>query len=285
LPVQGNIRFKTERLKFKKLTVQPLHADIRLQNDLADITLTETRICGISTPGTVKVSPQILQFDLKPVAQDRELNFALNCLANKTFKADGKYSLAGSFQGSGKAQDLLKTSSGRLELTVSDGHIYRDIVVMNVLKFLNVTQVLTGRVTARQMMEKGFGFEFFQVQARLKGGRLLQEKFTLYGDEMTITGAGEIDLLNEHIDYTLLVAPQKTLDNILRHIPLIGGILHTIDTIPLSLKGTYDHIYVLPLASSAVAFELMEVMKETLGITIKLLHIGGPSESEGSREE
>ena len=92
------------------------------------------------------------------------------------------------------------------------------------------------------MMEKGFGFKLFQVQARLQGGRLLHEKFILNGNEMTITGAGEIDLLNEHIDYTLLVAPQKTLDSILRHIPLVGGILHTIDTIPLSLKGTYDHV-------------------------------------------
>ena len=285
LPVQGNIRFKTERLKIKKLTVQPLHADIRLQNDLADITLTETDICGISTPGTVKVSPQSLQFDLKPGAQDRELNLTLNCLANKYFKADGKYSLAGSFQGIGKAQDLLKTSSGRFELKVADGHIYRDIVVMNVLKYFNVTEVLTGQVTAKQMMEKGFGFKLFQVQSRLQDGRLLHEKFILNGNEMTITGTGEIDLLNEHIDLTLLVAPQKTLDSILRHIPLIGGILHTIDTIPLSLKGTYDHVYILPLAPSAVAFELTEVMQETLGIPIKLIHIGALNESGGSGEE
>ena len=275
LPIQGNIRFKTERLKIKKLTVQPLQADIRLQKDIADITLTETGICGISTPGTVKVSSQSLQFDLNPGAKNEDMNSTLNCFENEILKADGQYSMAGSFQGRGKAQDLLKTSSGRLELTVSDGHIYRDIVVMNVLKFLNVTQVLTGRVTAKQMMEKGFGFKLFQVQSRLQGGRLLHEKIILNGNEMTITGAGEIDLLNEHIDFTLLVAPQKTLDNILRHIPLIGGILHTIDTIPLSLKGTYDHIYVLPLAPSAVAFELMEVMKETLGIPIKLIHMDG----------
>jgi hypothetical protein len=285
LPVQGNIRFKTEQLKIKKLTVQPLHADISLKNDIADITLTETRICGISTPGTVKVSPQSLQFDLKPGAQNQELNYTLNCFKDENFKADGKYSLAGSFQGRGKAQDLLKTSSGRFNLTVSDGHIYRDIIVLNVLKFLNVTQVLTGQVTAKQMMAKGFGFKLFQVQSRLQDGKLLHEKFILYGEEMTITGAGEIDLLNEHMDFTLLVAPQKTLDSILRHIPLIGGILHSIDTIPLSLKGTYDHVYVLPLAPAAVAFELTEVMKETLGIPIKLLHIDGPSKRENGGDK
>ena len=285
LPVQGNIRFKTERLKIKKLTVQPLHADISLQNDLADITLTETRLCGISTPGTLKVSPQSLQFDIKPGAHEREINFTLNCLANKNFKADGKYSLEGSFQGRGKAQDLLKTSSGRFELKVTDGHIYRDIVLINVLKFFNITQILTDQVPAKQMMEKGFGFKLFQVQARLQGGKILHEKFILNGNEMTITGTGEIDLLNEHLDYLLLVAPQKTIDSIMRHIPLIGGILHTIDTIPLSLKGTYNDVHVFPLAPSAIGFELVETMKETLGLPIKLTRIGGLNESGGSGEE
>jgi hypothetical protein len=135
------------------------------------------------------------------------------------------------------------------------------------------------------MIEKGFGFKFFRIQARLQDGRLLHEKFILNGDEMTITGAGEIDLLHEHIDFTLLVAPQKTLDSILGHIPLIGGILHTIDTIPLRLKGTFDDIHVLPLAPSAVGYELKEVMKETLGIPIKLKHIDELHESEGSDEK
>lgn len=285
LPVQGNIRFKTDRLKIKKLIVQPLRADISLQNDLAVITLTDTRICGISTPGTVKVSPQSLQFELKSDIQEQDLDSTLKCLVNETFKADGKYSLEGSFQGRGKAQDLLKTSTGHFELTVTDGHIYRDIVLMNVLKFFNFTQILTDQVPAKQMMEKGFGFKLFQVQARLQDGKILHEKFILNGNEMTITGTGEIDLLNEHLDYLLLVAPQKTIDSIMRHIPLVGSILHTIDTIPLSLKGTYDDVHVFPLAPSAIGYELVETMKETLGLPIKLTHIGGLNESGGSGEE
>jgi hypothetical protein len=92
-------------------------------------------------------------------------------------------------------------------------------------------------------------------------------------------------LFNEHLDYLLLVAPQKTIDSIMRHIPLVGGILHTIDTIPLSLKGTYDDVHVFPLAPSAIGYELVETMKETLGLPIKLTHIGGLNDSGGSGEE
>ena len=93
LPAQGNIRFKTERLKISKVTVQPLQADISLQNDVAAITLKEARVCGIATSGTLKVSLPNLQFDLKPAARDQELNTTLNCLANETL------SIAISFSG------------------------------------------------------------------------------------------------------------------------------------------------------------------------------------------
>ncbi|MBT8363945.1 MAG: AsmA-like C-terminal domain-containing protein, partial [Deltaproteobacteria bacterium] len=285
LPVQGNIRVKAERVKISKLTVQPLQADISLQNDVVAITLKDTRVCGIAAPGTLKVSLPNLQFDLKPGARDQELNTTLNCLANETFKADGKFDLAGHLQGRGKAQDLLKTASGHLDLKISDGHVYRDIIVLNVVKFLNVTQVLTDRVSPKQMTEKGFGFKFFRIQSSLQDGRMRYEKIILTGDEMTITGTGEIDLLHEHLDFTLLVAPQKTLDSILGHIPLIGAILHTIDTIPLSIKGTYNDIHVFPLSPAAVGYELKQVMKNTLGIPIKLTHPGGFHQSEGSGEE
>ena len=80
----------------------------------------------------------------------------------------------------------------------------------------------------------------------------------------TITGTGEHDLQNERVDLNLLVAPLVTLDRIFEHIPLIGGILDTLDTIPLSVKGTYDNIHIYPLAPSAVAYELKEMLKKKL---------------------
>ena len=66
----------------------------------------------------------------------------------------------------------------------------------------------------------------------------------------------EFDLQNGRFDLTLLVAPLVTLDRIFEHIPLIGGILEALDTIPLSAKGTLDNIQIYPLAPSAVGYEL-----------------------------
>jgi hypothetical protein len=62
----------------------------------------------------------------------------------------------------------------------------------------------------------------------------------------------------------VLVAPLVTLDRIFEHIPLFGGILEALHTIPLGAKGTLDNIHIYPLAPSAVAYELAETIKKPL---------------------
>jgi hypothetical protein len=100
---------------------------------------------------------------------------------------------------------------------------------------------------------------------------------------MTVTSAGEHDLQSGRFDLTLLVGPLVTLDRIFEHIPLIGGILDTLDTIPLSAKGTLDNIHIYPLAPSAIAFELVEMMKKTVERPINLIH-GGKAPEKNSKE-
>ena len=273
-PVQGNIRLKTERFNIGKFSWNPLHADISLNNDTADVTLKKAILCGISTPGTLKVSGSNIEFDLEAVAQDQKLNPAKTCLVGKTFKADGTYDLKGRFQGHGKAEDLLKTATGQVAFTAKDGRIYYDAILIEVLKFLNPLEVFEGRVNAEDMKQKGFGYHSFGVKAKLEDGKLRYDEAVLHGQPMTVTAAGEHDLQNGRFDLTLLVAPLVTLDRIFEHIPLIGGILEALDTIPLSAKGTLDNIQIYPLAPSAIGYDLAEMMKRTVERPINLIHGG-----------
>jgi hypothetical protein len=274
IPVKGNIRFKAERFNIGKFSWNPLHADISLNNDTADVTLKKAILCGISTPGTLKVSASDIEFDLEAVAQDQKLDPAKTCLVGKTFKADGTYDLKGRFQGHGKAEDLLKTATGQVAFTAKDGRIYYDAILIEVLKFLNPLEVFEGRVNAEDMKQKGFGYHSFGVKAKLQDGKLRYDEAVLHGQPMTVTAAGEHDLQNGRFDLTLLVAPLVTLDRIFEHIPLIGGILEALDTIPLSAKGTLDNIQIYPLAPSAIGYELAEMMKKTVERPINLIHGG-----------
>ena len=281
IPVKGNIRFKAHRFKIGKFTWNPLQADIRLNADTADVTLKNALLCGISTPGTLKVRPPTIEFDIEAVAQDRKLNPAKTCLMGGTFKADGTYNLKGRFQGSGKPEDLLKTATGQVAFTANDGRIYHDVILIQVLKFISTLEVLTGQANLKDMGKKGFGYHSIGVKAKLQDGKLRYDEAVLHGQPMTVTAAGVHDLQNGHFDLTLLVGPLVTLDRIFEHIPLIGGILDTLDTIPLSAKGTLDNIHIYPLAPSAVAYELAEMMKKTAERPINLIHGGRGKKSEG----
>ncbi len=64
------------------------------------------------------------------------------------------------------------------------------------------------------------------------------------------------------------------LNRIFEHIPIIGGILEVLDTIPLSAKGTPDNIHIKPLAPSAIGYELEEMMKKTVEGPINFVHGG-----------
>jgi hypothetical protein len=272
LPILGKIRLKADRFNIGRFTWQPLHADIRLENDAADVTLKKAALCGISTPGTLKVSPPNIDFDLEAVAKDQKLDPAKTCLVGETFKADGTYNLKGRFQGRGKAADLLKTSTGQVEFTAVDGHIYHDVVMLEVLKFLNTLDLFDGRANVRDMGEKGFGYHAFRVKAELQDGKLRYDEAVLHGHPMVATAAGEHDLQTEQFNLTLLVAPLVALDRFFEHIPIIGGILEALDTIPLSAKGTPDDIHIYPLTPSAIGYELQEMMKKTVERPLNLIH-------------
>lgn len=84
---------------------------------------------------------------------------------------------------------------------------------------------------------------------------------------MTITAVGEHDVQSGRIDLTPLV----TLNRVFEHIPLIGGVVDALDSIPLSVKGTLGAVHTIPLAPSAVGYELKQMMKKSVNRPLKLI--------------
>lgn len=292
--VVGNIRFKADRLTFSDLTWRPLRADVSLNGEKTDITLKEAVLCGISTPGTLSLSPETIRFDMKAMAKDQDLNTTLNCIAvaesptgqmgikvKKTYRADGIYSLQGGLQGNGKAEDLLKTATGKVAYSAADGHIYQDVVLLNVLKYLNATELLTGQSDLKQIEKEGFGYRSMKIDASLKNGKISYNEFILDGSSLALTAVGEQDLLTGRYDLNLLVTLQVTLGRVLDKLPLVGGLLQGLNTIPLGLKGTFNDVHIYPLSASAVAYNLKNIMENTVGSPVKLIQIGKKPAAEG----
>ncbi len=54
---------------------------------------------------------------------------------------------------------------------------------------------------------------------------------------MKLTGQGTLDIISQKIDFNIIVAPLRIVDRILGIVPLVGGILRTVLTVPVKVKG------------------------------------------------
>jgi hypothetical protein len=268
------------------LTWQPFHADVVLGEAKTDITLKNALLCGIAMPGKLTLAQETVGFDVSPSAKDQDLNATLNCLLatesaidqfgvkiDKTIEADGTYSLAGRFQGNGKVAELLAATTGQMEFSATDGRIYQHVILLNVLKFLNATEILRGGKNMSQMKGPGFDYRSFTLTANLKDGKVMVSQGILDGPAMTLTAAGEHDLLTGGLDFDLLVTLQVALSRVLDKLPVVGGILQAFNTFPLSVEGTLDDIHIRPLSPSSVTRSLKASMEKTVEGPVNLIRI------------
>ena len=244
----------------------------KVQVEVTDFLLKEAVLCGISLKGTGKSSAEFIEYNLEVFARDQKLKSTLDCFADKGFKADGRFRLKGNFQGHGKKEDLLDTSTGQIEVSIPDGgRIYKDTILLSILKILDPVKVVTGKINSGEMGTKGFGYHSFRMDAKLQDGKLRYDNAVLLGQPMTIIFAGENDLHTGKVDVTMLVAPLVSMHRIFEHIPLIGPALDSLDTVPFRVKGTVDNFHIYPLAPSAVGYKLQKMMENTVQRPIKLI--------------
>jgi len=124
LQLQGTIRFKSNFLKYERFTWEPFRADITFGQNGAEVKIEEAKLCGISTPGVVKLIDQEVSFDIRPFFRSREFEPTAKCLLGQEIRATGDFELKGRIVAQGKPEDLFNSFRGDLELLAKDGRIY-----------------------------------------------------------------------------------------------------------------------------------------------------------------
>ena len=274
-PLNGEICFKADQFKFGEFIWNPLQAHIALKDKMTEITLEKALLCGISTPGTLKLTPSTVAFEVEPLAREQELEPSKTCFVGEAFRADGRYQLKGRIQGQGSPERLLETTTGQVTLTAVNGRIYHDIVLLRVFKFLNTLSILTGQIPTADMEKKGFKYHSYHMKVRMQKGRILIDEAVLKGAPLTLTASGTQDIKSGQLDLNLLATPLVALDRLFDELPLAGGVVESLDTIPPGIKGTAENIHIYPLAPSAVGLELETLMKKTVENPISILDPGG----------
>ncbi|HIJ35869.1 MAG TPA: hypothetical protein HPP59_01150 [Deltaproteobacteria bacterium] len=261
LPIQGVFRIVVGKFIYENLAWEPVHAEIKLAGDSAELEFSETRVCGIQMPGKMKITPDRLWIDLKLLAENLPINPTSRCLTKE--EIEGTFSLKGSIGGNGKPGELLEGMSGGLKFHAKDGKINRSSMWTNIFEFLSFSNLLTGGFT--HFKQEGFRFSDVIADVVLKGSVLQVKKGTIFGDSMDIAFEGEHDILTGKLDLTLLIAPFTTANWIVRHIPVVNYLMGgAIGTIPVKVTGKIDDPKVTALPLSAVGSGLLGVLERTI---------------------
>jgi hypothetical protein len=204
---------------------------------------------------------------------------ALICLW-KQEDIEGQFDLTAEIVAGGKREELARSLRGNLHFAAKDGRIYRFGLLAKIFALINVTEIFRGKLP--DLVEEGFAYNSMEAKGSFQDGRLVFEEAIVDGSSMDIVCKGFVDPVNKRIDLTVLVAPFKTIDRIIRAIPLVGYLLGgKLVSIPVRVTGDLEEPTVVPLSASAVGSELIEMMTRTLHLPLKIIQPLLPEEQGG----
>ena len=269
-PLRGTLGVKLGHFKYGRFTWRPFHAAVSFDHGGIEVTVTEANVCGISTPGIVELTSQGLSLDFKPTCTGQEPGPVLACLLGTDPQITGNLDLKGEIMSRAKPEELVQSLQGNFELVANKGRIYRSMLLLKIFGLINVTEIFRGKFP--DLGKEGFAYDSFIVKANLQEGKLILKEAILDGSSMELVGQGEVDLMAEKMDLTVLVAPLKTVDFVVKKIPLVRQILTgTLVSIPVKVEGDLANPTVKPFAPSAVSSELTGIMKRIFRLPIKVI--------------
>jgi len=182
----------------------------------------------------------------------------------------GNLDFSGRIKGRGQSKDLVQSLQGPLEMEAKDGLIYQEPFAVKILEFLNLTELLVGEKD--DPSKKGMNYKSLRAKGELQSGKLTINELVLNASAMQVASQGEIDLVNQRIDLNVAVAPLKTVDWIVKHIPGVDYILEgTLISIPIRVQGDLKDPKIIPLAPSEIGSRLTGIMKRTLKLPFKVV--------------
>ena len=157
-----------------------------------------------------------------------------------------------------------------MSFSAEKGRIYRFGLLAKVLAILNVTEIYRGEVP--DLLGEGFAYHGMKISADLNGGKLIMKECSIDGVSMGIACEGNIDLAERKMDLIILVAPFKTVDRIVKILPLVKHILGgTLISIPFRAQGDLKDPIVIPLHPAAVGSEVLGILERTLKLPITII--------------
>ena len=280
----GSLQVELDNFTVDDYILQPMHADISFNKADTRIVIKKADLCGIQFPGILKVSADEFEFYFNPVTKNQSLEPSIACLSAKKNLADGNFNLAGELMSKARPTAFPKSLTGNLEFTAEQGRIYRFGMLAKIFALLNVTEIYRGEVP--DLTGKGFAYNSITANGVFEDGKLIIKDTSIDSPSMGIAIEGDIDLIKKKVDLIVLVAPFKTVDRIVKLIPLVGNILGgNLISIPFRAIGDLGDPDVIPLSPTAVGSGLLGILERTLKLPITIIQPVLPGSKNKEAEE
>jgi hypothetical protein len=282
--LMGSFKVESDRFMYNGYTFQPMHADISFNETDTRIDFQKADLCGIQFPGFLKISADAFEFHFNPVAETQNLEPAIACLTAKKNLADGSFNLEGELMSKAEPAAFPESLTGNLQFTATQGRIYRFGMLAKIFALLNVTEIYRGEVP--DLAGKGFGYNSMEINGVFENGKLIIKDTSIDSPSMGIAIEGDIDLIKKKVNLVVLVAPFKTVDRIIKLIPLFGNIMGgNLISIPFRAIGDLSDPDVIPLSPTAVGSGLLGILERTLKLPITIIQPVLPGSKDKKEKE
>ncbi|MFA5902838.1 MAG: AsmA-like C-terminal domain-containing protein [Desulfobacula sp.] len=265
------VKFKTENLSIKNWTIKDVDSVIAFRNNDAYIKLNNAALCDLEIKGFLNFEKDRISAGIPFKAHNRDnIQNLVTCLFRKDDFMDGRYTLTGEILSDSLKHNFLNTLKGSILFKAEEGRVYKLTLLSRILSILNVSSLFKGSIP--DITQKGFAYKHISIEAEIKDSIIDITNAIVNGNDMTIVFNGQIDLINDYIDLTCLVAPFKTIDLIIEKIPIVNTLLGgNLVSVPVKATGKISDPIVVPLHPSAVGEGLINMMKNILKTPVKLL--------------
>jgi hypothetical protein len=266
----GESTWRADAIRWKGCQWENVEGGISFEKQGIEITVSTADLCGLHCTGSMTTSGGVVTHAFQFRAEEAELASTLLCLWDKDARIEGTFRFEGDMWAEGKQDPLREASEGSLMFISEDGRIYRWTLLSQLFGMLNIVGLFEGKFP--DFTQKGFQYDTFVITGELRDGYIYLKEAVIDGPSMKIVGEGKIDLVKGEADIAVLVAPLKTIDTVLKHIPIVGRIITgkngTFISVPFSVKGPIDDPKVTLLPPEAVGSGLWGVLKRTLQVPV-----------------
>ena len=233
------------------------------------IQIGQARICDQIGRGTIEIPHRGDNRRIKTnftitSSNQEDISHVLSCFFNSQGIIKGDYTFKADLTGNDTADNLIRGQNGRLQFESRSGRIYKATLLSRVLSVLNI-------LGDTDISQHGFGYKTFTIDAEVKNSVIHMEKAYIDADNMGIVSSGWIDPVNDKLELTVLVAPLKTIDTIIQHIPLVNTILSgRLVSFPVRASGKLSDPRVTPLHPSAVGKGMINLFEDLIKAPIRI---------------